>query len=195
MEEPLNTQRIRRLVTALVATGAAALMAVAGAGAAQAATGLTVTPGSTAYWIAPTPDSMAMSVADASTTPGTRVIQWYNTGGNEQKWYFDGVYDGSGAYLGFLLRNKNSGQCLDTDGAAGDGLFQNYCDPTSRPTQIFNNFPNYDAYGILISWRYQNRQTGLWLDDYGRSLNAGNIIDLWYQNYNDNQDFFLTQTS
>lgn len=191
----MNKKHIRRLAAALVAVGASALMALGGAGTAEAFTGLTVTPGTTSYWIAPTPDSMAMSVADASTTAGARVIQWYNTGGNEQKWYFDGVSDASGAYLGFLLRNKNSGLCLNTDGVAGHGLYQDYCNPGQRPTEIFTNSPNYDIYGILISWRYQNTWTGLWLDDYGRSLNAGNIIDLWSQNYNDSQDFFLTQTS
>lgn len=191
----MNIHRLRRFTAVLVTAAAATLGTIASAGAAHASTGYTISYGSTPYWIAPTIDSMAVSVADASGSPGTRVIQWYNTGGNEQKWYFDGVRDSAGAYVGFLLRNKNSGQCLDTGTNAGDTLFQNYCDPNSRPTQIFNNYPNYDAWGFLISWRYQSRQTGLWLDVPGRSLNPGTNIELWYQNYGDNQDFFLTQTS
>jgi hypothetical protein len=193
--EQMNSQHFRRFAAAVVAAAAVIIGAVGGAGAANAATGYTVSQGTTSYWIAPTIDSMAVAVADASYTPGTRVLQWYNTGGNEQKWYFDGVYDNTGKYVGFLLRNKNSGQCLDTDSYAGDTLFQNYCDPNGRPQQIFNNFPNYDAYGFIISWRYQNSQTGLWLDVSGDSLNPGTGLDLWYQNWNDNQDFFLTQSS
>ena len=193
----MNIQRIRRFAAAAVAAAAALTGTVASAGAAHADAGYTVSRGSTPYWIASTIDSMAVSVADASTTVGqsTRIIQWYNTGGDEQKWYFDGVTNSAGQYVGFLLRNKHSGLCMDTDLYAGDALFQNTCDPNSRPTQIFNNHPNYDAFGILISWRYQNLLTGWWLDVSGRSLNPGTIIDLWYQNYNDNQDFFLTQTS
>src|SRR5262249_15613801 len=148
-----------------------------------------------AYWIAPVIDSMAVSVADASTTVRTRIIQWYNTGGNEQKWYFDGVYDSAGNHLGFLLRNKNSGQCLDTDLVAADTVFQNVCDPVNRPMQIFNNVPTYNAYGRPMIWRYQNRLTGLWLDLSGASINPGANIDLWYQNFDENQAFFLTQAS
>ncbi|MFC0435971.1 RICIN domain-containing protein [Kutzneria buriramensis] len=189
----MNIKHIRRVAAGVIAAAATTLAAFGTVGTANAAPALSVSHGTTAYWIAPTPDSMAMAVADSETWPGAPVIQWYNTGGNEQKWYFDGVYDPYGTYLGFLLRNKNSGLCLDTDGVAGHGLVQQYCDANSHPTEIFNNYPNYDVFGILISWRYQNRQTGLWLDDYGRGLNPGNVIDLWYQNYNDNQDFFLTQ--
>jgi len=191
----MNHQRIGRFVAVLIATAVATIGALAGAGAASASPGYTVSRGTTPYWIAPTIDSMAVSVADASTAPSTRIIQWYNTGGDEQKWYFDGVYDAYGNYVGFLLRNKHSQQCIDTDTYAGHTLYQNTCDPNSRPTQIFNNFANYDAWGILISWRYQNLRSQLWMDVTGRSLNPGANIVLWYQNYNDNQDFFLTQTS
>jgi len=191
----MSIQHFRRFAVAVVAVAAVAIGAVSGAGVANADTGDTVSQGTTAYWIAPTIDSMPMAVADASNSPGARVIQWYNTGGNEQKWYFDGVYNSTGNYLGFLLRNKNSGQCLDTDGVPGDTLFQNYCDPNGRPQQIFNNVADYDYYGYPIDWRYQNSRSGLWLDVNGDSLNPGTGIDLWFQNWNDNQNFFLTQTS
>ncbi|HEU5425380.1 MAG TPA: RICIN domain-containing protein [Actinocrinis sp.] len=186
----------RRLTAAAIAAVAATGTVVATAGGAHAAgPDYTVSYGSTPYWIASSTDSMPVSVADASYDYYHRVIQWYNTGGDEQKWYFDGVTDQTtGQYVGFLLRNKRSNLCLQTDGYAGDTLFQAPCSPYAFG-QIFNNTPVYDRFGILIYWDYINKQTGLKLDVSGDSLNAGANIDLWYSNDQGNQDFFLTQTS
>jgi hypothetical protein len=188
----MKIRLIRRLATAALAVAATTGTVVATAGAASADSTYTISYGSTPYWIAASTDSMPVSVSQASYTPGASVIQWYNTGGDEQKWYFDGVYDQNGNRVGFMLRNKRTGQCLDTSGWAGYTLYQSPC-ALSTYGEIWNNFPNYNIYGNQISWRYQNRDSGLWLDVNGGSISAGASIDTWYQNYGFNQDFFLTQ--
>ncbi|HEV3169658.1 MAG TPA: RICIN domain-containing protein [Actinocrinis sp.] len=188
----MNVKLIRRGAAAF---GVAALAAagVVGLGA-TAANAAAVSPGTTAYWISPVYDSQEIAVAGGSGSIGTRLIQWYNDGGDEQKWYFDGIYDDAGHYQGFELRNKNSGMCMDTDGAAGDALFQTYCNPADTG-QIFNNVPNFSQWGIVTSYSYINKETGLALDVSGYSYGEGANIDLWYQNGQANQDFWLTATS
>ncbi|HEV3173655.1 MAG TPA: RICIN domain-containing protein [Actinocrinis sp.] len=194
----MKNRAARRITAAILATVAAAATVATTAGTASAIATtdvLNVSYGTTPYWIAASNSVMPVSVADASYDAGHRVIQWYNTGGDEQKWYFDGVTDeNTGQYLGFLLRNKRSGMCLDTDGVPGDELFQEPCSPYAYG-QIFNNTPNYDVFGIIISWSYSNYDTGLELDVAGVSVSAGANIDLWYPNNQINQNFYLTQTS
>ncbi|WP_042370951.1 RICIN domain-containing protein [Streptacidiphilus neutrinimicus] len=187
----MNTKRIRRVSAALTVAAAAAAIALGpGAGAANASTSY----GSTPYWIAPVYDSQEIAVADSSGSVGARLIQWYNDGGNEQKWYFDGVYNAQGQYQGFDLRNKNSGMCMDTDGNAGDTLFQTYCNEADTG-QIFTNYANFNEFGVTVSYTFINKETGLALDVSGYSYGEGANLDLWYQNGQANQAFFLTQTS
>src|SRR6185295_15551142 len=58
-----------------------------------------------------------LDVNGASTTQGTRVIQWpWNTGANQQ-WRFERQSDGS-----YRITNINSGQALDiSGGSTADG--------------------------------------------------------------------------
>jgi len=187
----------RRLAAAAIATVAATGTVAATAAGAHAATlpNYSVSQGQTPYWIAAATTYMAMSVADASSDNYHRVVQWYNTGGDEQKWYFDGVTDATtNTYVGFMLRNKNSGKCLATDGAAGDTLFQLPCNPYIYGI-IWNNKVDYNVNNIPLYWRYTNRDTGLKLDVSGNSYSAGANLDLWYDNSQGNQAFLLTATS
>lgn len=90
-------------------------------------------------------------MSGGSYSVGAPLIQWYDDDGGEQKWYFDGVYNAQGQYQGFELGNQNSGMCMDTDGLAGDQLFQTYCNEADTG-QIFNNCPNFNEYGIVTSY-------------------------------------------
>lgn len=176
--------------------GAAALTTAAllgaGVGAAHASTGASYTQnGYTVYqstqakWITAEFDGMNVSVADNSTDAFHRVIQWYNDGGAEQKWYFDQVYDSASGFEGYLLRNQNSGQCLSTDGGAGDTVFQEACNPALTTEWFTIGTSGTDN-------RIFNRYTGLYLDVSGFSYAAGANMDLWYWNGGDNQWFWIT---
>jgi ricin-type beta-trefoil lectin protein len=186
----MNAKHLRRAaaavgITALTAGGMVGL----GAGAAAAST----VAGTTAYWISPAYDSQEIAVAGGDTSVGGRLIQWYNDGGDEQKWYFDSVYNSSGYLVGYLLRNKNSGMCMDTDGIAGDELFQTYCNEDDTG-QIFTSKLN-DSYFHVVTYTYINVETGLALDVSGFSYGEGANIDLWYPNGVGNQDFNVAATS
>ncbi len=142
-------------------------------------------PSSQAKWIAAEHDGMNVSVADGSGDLYHRVIQWYNNGGAEQKWYFDEVYDSNSGFEGYLLRNQNSGLCLSTDGYAGDTLFQDWCNAGN--TREWFTVGTSGADNQIF-----NRSTGLYLDVSGYSYAAGANIDLWYSNGGSNQYFWIT---
>jgi Ricin-type beta-trefoil lectin domain-like len=183
-----------RRIAAVIVTGATVLSVGVSAGAAHAASADIVTPGNTPYWIAASNTGMPISVADAATWSGARIIQWYNDGGAEQEWYFDNITNSDDEYVGFLLRNVNSGLCIDTDGNAGDTLVQASCNPADNG-QIFNDQFYQDALGFPEGWGFTNLGTGLELDVSGASTSEGANIDLWYTNYGINQRFTVTQAS
>lgn len=177
--------------TALTATamlGASAGAATASTGGSYTSNGYTVYLDTQAHWITAEYTGMNVAVADNSLAAFHRVVQWYNDGGAEQKWYFDAVYDSSSGFEGYLLRNENSGQCLSTDGRAGDTLFQEACNPGIE-TEWFT----YGASGT-DNWFY-NRYTGLYLDVSGGSYAAGANMDLWYWNGGMNQWFWVTNVN
>lgn len=180
----LHSRRARAAAASLLAGGLLAATATA----AHASSSITVQYDSQAHWITATYDGMNLAVADASTAPGAPVIQWYNTGGAEQKWYFDAVYDSSSGFEGYLIRNENSGLCLSTDGWAGDTMTQEPCNPELTPEWF-----DIDSWGT--DNQFYNRQTGLYMDVSGYSYSAGANMDLWYSNGGDNQWFWITNTS
>ncbi len=157
----------------------------ASTGGSYSAGGYTVDLDTQAHWITAEFDGMNVAVADNSTDPYHRIIQWYNDGGAEQKWYFDSVYDASYGFEGYLLRNANSGLCLSTDGYAGDTVYQVTCDPTNTAEWFWRETSGTDN-------RFDNRSTGLYLDVSGYSYAAGANMDLWYWNGGENQWFWVT---
>ena len=181
----LHARRARAAAACLLAGG----MLAATAATAHAATGNTVNYGSQAHWITASYDGMNLAVSGGSTSPGAPVIQWYNDGGTEQKWYFDAVYDAGGGFLGDELRNENSGMCLFDDGIAGDWMYQEPCDPGNAAEYFWH----YGAAGT-DNW-FQGRRSGLWVDVSGFGWGAGSNIDGWYQNGQGNQDFWVTNVS
>lgn len=174
----------------------AALVAALGVGGvvASAATASATPPyhtvaGTSSYVISENNDSMVVAVSGAATSVGAPVIQWYNTGGSEQHWYFDTIEDSSNTPYPYeqystvyLLRNANSGLCLDTDGRAGDQLFQATCDA--------NDYGQW--FGQSNNWwgsTFYDIGSQLYLDVSGNSYGAGAAIDEWTWNGNGNQVF------
>lgn len=172
-------------LTAATVLGAGVGAANASSGGSYSENGYIVHTDSQAHWITAEFDGMNVAVADNGTDNYHRVVQWYNDGGAEQKWYFDQVYDSTSGFEGDLLRNENSGLCLSTDGNAGDTVFQVTCDPA-------NNTEWFDRYTSGTDNNFFNRATGLYLDVSGFSYTAGANIDLWYGNNGDNQWFWVT---
>ncbi len=120
--------------------------------------------------------NLLVAVSGGSTSQGAPIIQWGQDNGAEQRWYFDSVYDSSGTYVGMLIRNQNSGMCLNTDGVAGDQLFQWPC-IAAQYTQLF--VEEVHQYGNLICDKFVNQFNGDLLDVYGDSYSWGGAIDLW----------------
>lgn len=176
------------VLSAGIVLGFGATAANASSGPVYSEYGYTVYEGTQAKWITAEYDGMNVAVAEGSTAPGARVIQWYNDGGAEQKWYFDAVYDSSAGFEGYLIRNENSGLCLSTDGWAGDTMTQQPCSPANTYEWMAD-----EAWGT--DHQFYDRQTTLYMDVSGYSYSAGANIDLWYGNGNDNQYFWVTNTS
>jgi hypothetical protein len=178
-----------------VATLAAAATMVGGlaltAGAAQADTinGFTVNWSSGASPLGFPYDGMDMAVPESSTAPGTGIIQWTPDNGSEQNWYIGQVYNPNGTFVGDMIRNQNSNLCIQTDGYAGDTVYQEPCNPANG---LMVWVPNYDVTGWATYVSYTNEAVGLNLDVYGDSYGAGANIDAWYPNSQDNQEFLAS---
>jgi hypothetical protein len=177
---------VRTVQRALVAVllGGAALTAANTASA--DATGWTVSYGARPYFIDAETTSMVVAVSQASGSAGAPLIQWYNTGGSEQKWYLDAVFDVTGSYRGYELRNQNSGMCIRFDGNPGDGLTQQPCNlPDVNELWNFSD-PTWTGAHYIYSNVY-----GYQFDVYQNSYSAGAIIDGYYAQQAYNQMFWL----
>ena len=179
----------RSVVRAVLVTALGLGSAVATAAAANATPPYHTVAGSSSHVISENNDSMVIAVSNAANWAGAPIIQWYNTGGTEQKWYFDTVEDSSNTPYPYeqystvyLLRNANSGLCLDTDGRAGDQLVQTNCNA--------NDYGQW--FGVNNYWwgsTFYDIGSQLWLDVSGDSYGAGAAIDEWSWNGNGNQVF------
>ncbi|HEY7042329.1 MAG TPA: RICIN domain-containing protein [Nocardioidaceae bacterium] len=124
--------------------------------------------------------TLFVDVSGASRSWGAQVIQWSLNGGANQKWDIQNLADGNKEFV-----NANSGQCLTTDGIAGDGVYQFPCVGAKNQEWTTNlvvgNFHNYTI---------KSASSGLNLDVSGNSSNQGAVIDTWYDNGGGNQHFF-----
>jgi hypothetical protein len=168
-------RRLKRILGGVAATAAASALALGAAASPAAAstyypTNAYISPASSA--------TLMLDVQGASQAAGAQVVQWYLNGGANQKWNFQQLSDGNKQII-----NVNSGQCLTTDGVAGDGVYQYPC--LGYTSQEWNtDFAIYSG-GYFI----QSASSGLYLDVYGDSPNAGAIVDTWYYNAGANQQF------
>jgi hypothetical protein len=124
--------------------------------------------------------SKFLDVSGASKSWGAQVTQWYLNGGANQKWNIQNLADGNKSFV-----NANSGQCLTTDGIAGDGVYQFPCVGAKSQEWNTNLPPNSPGTRYAI----QSALSGLYLDVNSASTDAGAVIDTWYWNGGDNQYF------
>lgn len=176
MTSRLSGKGVRRR-GALGLIGAVALSAglvATGAGSAQADTDFTihVTPNNTF--------GLLLDVSGASQSPGAGVIDWYANGGGNQSWTFESF----GSTNTYEIVNGNSGQCLTTDGVAGDQVVQLPCNGGLGQRWTTNLTP-----GTTSAWTIGNAWSGLYLDVNNASPWAGASIDVWYYNGGSNQYF------
>jgi hypothetical protein len=125
--------------------------------------------------------ALVLDVSGASTQPGAPVIDWWQNGGSNQGWTF--VPNGSGPNI-YEIINDNSGQCLTTDGVAGDQVFQDPC--SSSLLQLWHTPLNPSS---AESWAIQNVGSLLFLDVSGDNAWPGASIDTWTWNGGSNQLF------
>jgi len=125
-----------------------------------------------------------LDVSGGSTEPGAPVIDWWANGGANQAWIFQSsLYYAPNTYE---IVNQNSGQCLTTDGVAGDQLYQWPCTPWSHNQVWVSDIRGFsDGQGHAIS----NPAFGLVVDVYGNTSWPGAAIDAWYPNGGQNQYF------
>jgi hypothetical protein len=172
------TRRTRRTRTRRVLGAAAAIVATAGAVAAGAGNA----SADTNFTIHITPNSsfgLLLDVSGGSQNPGAGVIQWYANGGANQVWSFYSF--GGNTYE---IVNGNSGQCLTTDGVAGDPVVQLPCNGGLGQRWATGLNPS-----SISAWTIANPWSGLYLDVNGASPWAGASLDVWYYNGGSNQYF------
>jgi hypothetical protein len=159
----------------MIAAGATGLIA-ASAGSASAATNFSahLTPANTGF--------LQLDVSGASTAAGAPVIDWWANGGANQLWTFSPAGDGK-----YEIINSNSGQCLTTDGVAGDQLRQFPCE--GGPGQLWRTGLTGDPLDIVIGHNIANPAFGLNVDVYGNNPWPGTAVDAWYPNGGANQSF------
>jgi len=97
---------------------------------------------------------LMLDVSGASQSPYAPVIQLWNNGGPYQRWDFHPMPDGSQEII-----NNNSGQCLTTDGVAGDPVYQYPCNGYINQ-EWFTNF----WVGTPYAYAIKNAWSGLFLD-------------------------------
>jgi hypothetical protein len=128
-------------------------------------------------------DNLLLDVAGASAQPGAPVIQWPDNGGNNQYWNVPRAFS-----VG-VVQNLNSGQCLTTDGVAGDQLFQWPCDPNLAAYQDWDP-ASYNVSGVGVVEEFVNGAFGLRVDVGGDSSQPGTPIIAWpYNGSQPNQQF------
>ena len=123
--------------------------------------------------------TLFLDVSGASQSWGAQVVQWYLNGGANQKWDIQNLADGNVEFV-----NANSGQCLTTDGVAGDGVYQFPC--VGAKSQEWSTDL---VVGNIRDYTVKSALSGLYLDVYGGSRWAGAVIDTWYPNNASNQYF------
>jgi hypothetical protein len=158
---------------------------------------------STYFWNT-TAGALVVAVSQGSTSPGTPVIQWWDNGDGaaEQFWSSQPAmpwlaygYGYGGPSPDYII-NQNSGQCLTSDGVAGDETYQWPC--VGSPYQMW--YPNNDTTVIIPTGinnlfssedvnTWQNAASGLYLDVTGDNPLPGAYIDTWYYNGAANQYF------
>jgi hypothetical protein len=178
MKEPIMSISLRKIAFTVAATALAVVgLATVSPGAAQAASGPTVrlAPASNPF--------LFLDVAGSSTAPGAAIIQWYYNGGSNQVWRLSP----SGTNLQIV--NRWSGQCITTDGIAGDLLFQAPCNGSAS-----QQWASSISAGNLIGYTIMNPASGLYMEIYGASGAQGAAVDAWYYNGGSNQFFVASNT-
>jgi Ricin-type beta-trefoil lectin domain-like len=123
---------------------------------------------------------LVLDVSGASTQPGAPVIDWWiNDGANQSSEFVP--YGGNRTYE---IINDNSGQCLTTDGVAGDQLYQ--FPRVGRRQQLWETLLTAGAGG---SYNIASAYGGLYVDVSGDSAWPGAAVDTWYGNGGHNQYF------
>jgi hypothetical protein len=164
---------LRRGIAAIaLSVAAAATILGASAGAANAASAMTVR-------LTPTSNLLLnVEVYGASYDDGAPIDQWTVNAGANQIWTFQ-PYGG-----GYEIVNAQSGKCITTDSTPGDTVYQWTCEGGTAQIWYTGLQP-----GNGYSYPIRSAASGLYLDVNGDSPWAGANIDTWYWNGGLNQYF------
>jgi hypothetical protein len=157
----------RRSIALAAALAALALAAMPSLAAAQSLNNVSITSAASGGYL-------VLDVANASTSAGAPVIQWYgNVFASNQRWNFVQLPDGNEHIV-----SQNSGMCLTTDGVPGDGVYQWFCNNGWQDEWHGTLKQAIDAHDESL----KNPLTGLYLDVTHDFFFAGAQIITWYGN-------------
>jgi hypothetical protein len=127
-----------------------------------------------------------LDVYGASTNEYAGIDVWYdNCDANQQFTYPD--QNGQVAEI----VSENSSMCLTTDGTAGDTLYQYPCQNAAGQmwqAEVWTDSWDYRGQTMVT---FLNPSSGLVIDIYDNSYDAGATVDAWYPNQQTNQAFVL----
>ena len=131
-------------------------------------------------------------MSERSTQAGAPVIDWDEDYaaeyGAEQEWRFLPLGVESDGEPEYFIVNQNSGQCLTTDGVAGDQLYQWPCGEYGSEQQVWATNLNPSNAGGLFTIR--SVSSGLYVDLKGWNPFLGASIDAWPSTGGANQVFY-----
>jgi Ricin-type beta-trefoil lectin domain-like len=139
---------------------------------------------------------LVLDVSGASTSPGAPVINYWDKSGfsTDANQYWT-VYPFFGYQWYYYIVNQNSGQCLTSDGVAGDQVYQWPCVGSPYQQWTRNEYdvgPSGPDFGSRLADTWQSVASGLYLDVSQDSPWPGAAIDTWYWNGGANQYFYET---
>ncbi|WP_377324981.1 alkaline phosphatase family protein [Rhodanobacter terrae] len=142
-------------------------------------------PAGVAYWVKSVNSGLVVDDPESSTASNTQVIQWPQTGYNNQKWMFAKNADGS-----WTAKNVSSGLCLAAENASTSiraAVVQATC--TGGAEQKWQLKPQGSGYELV------DQHSGLCLDVPESSLTKGTALMQYTCHGTSNQQWTLTQAN
>ena len=185
---PSGTSTLRLSAGPAAAIGSATVTVTGTAGSLthNSPVNLTVNaPAGVAYWVKSVNSGLVVDDPASSTTSNTQVIQWPQTGYNNQKWTFAKNADGS-----WTAKNVLSGLCMAVENASTSmraPVVQATC--TGGAEQKWQLKPQGSGYELV------GQNSGQCLDATGSSLTKGTLLIQYPCRGTTNQQWTLTQAN
>lgn len=169
MYKPFTQTKKNAVAAAIAVAGALALLPAA-ASAQTFVHNVSLNTGASA-------NGMVLDVSGASTAVGAPVIQWYQNGGDNQRWNIVPDFNGYEHII-----NVHSGLCLATNGQPGNQVTQWPCSNSTQEDwqDTGLNSSQYFSEGADPGEYIYNPESHMYLNINGASPFAGAQLIAWY---------------